>query len=209
MAITSFKQSTLGDLTKFNSFLAGNESTFRSSFVFLETVDVVVNTSSISFTNLNSSYSSQYKHLEIRGLGTTTRAGQNQDTYTLRINNDSGANYTRYQLNGDGSNIASSGASGQTYIALGQTGGGDSPTGAYGPFSVLILNAFDTTKNKGVLSFAASHTYDPAGGGPGKYTNLRSGVRLNTNVVDSLEIGNTSGSDYIPGSRFSLYGIEG
>ena len=59
-------------------------------------------TSSISFSSIPSTY----KHLQIRFIGTCTVSGEYSQAVYMRVNSDTGSNYSRHSLGGNGSTIS-------------------------------------------------------------------------------------------------------
>ena len=72
-----------------------------------------------------SSIPSTYKHLQIRYLARSARTGAATDDLAIRLNSDSGANYARHRLFGDGASVTASGQTSQVEIAYNQVPAGD------------------------------------------------------------------------------------
>jgi hypothetical protein len=154
------------------------------------------NQPSITFSSLGT-YSSTYKHLQIRATVRTDRAGA-ADGGIIRFNGDTGANYAHHILAGDGSSVNSFANTSQTQmVSLGGVGN-TAAANAFSAAVVDILDAYSTTKNKTLRSLHGVTSI-----------NLSSGVRLNTVSLTSIELGPQLGTNFLTGSRFSLYGIRG
>jgi hypothetical protein len=160
--------------------------------------------SSVVFDNL-ATYASTYKHLQVRAAARFSFAEIERGMY-LRINGDTGSNYAFHHLFGVGSGSASSAAgANQTSIAVGSTPSASATANVYGAMVLDLLDPYSTTKNKTVRVLSGS-----AGSGVQNWIALMSGVRLNTASITSLTfLEPNSGSNFVAGSRFSLYGIRG
>jgi hypothetical protein len=143
-----------------------------------------------------STFASTYKHLQIRSASLVNSGTTN--LVTLRFNGDTGSNYVAHYLEGNGSSVTSNWSTTTTSIYYGYWGTG-STTAAHGAV-VDILDAYSTSKNKTIRSFNGNHTASPL-------VTIYSGLWMNTAATTSLTI--TSPSNFLTGSRFSLYGIKG
>ena len=163
-------------------------------FELLETQTLGTATSSVTFTGLDSY--TDYKHLQIRMITeATSGSGEN---LLLTFNSDTGTNYARHQLFGNGSSVVSGADTSTTGIwtAL--------PSSVNFVSSVTdILDFSSTSKNTTVRTL----TSGIFGGSNDDYILLRSGVYINTNAITSLTLTAIS-SNIATGSRFSLYGIK-
>jgi hypothetical protein len=155
-------------------------------------------TSTITFSSLNT-YSSTYKHLQIRIAARSSHA-VTQQVVDLRFNGDSGSNYALHRLTGNGSAVSSAGATSQggAYAAL--IPGSSATANAFGASVCDILDTFSSTKNKTTRAMAGQ----PAGNEISMY----SGAWFNTASITSIAASIAAGT-FIAGSRFSLYGIKG
>jgi len=156
--------------------------------------------SSITFGNLNQ-WSSTYKHLQIRYLSRESSTGAN--TF-MRLNNDSGNNYSEHQLYGDGSGIGSTATSSVNKPYIGSLASSSDPTGVFAAGVVDLLDPFSTSKNKTVRTFSGNSP----GATASRYIFLRSFAYYSTASLTSITVLAQS-ADFVTGSRFSLYGIKG
>jgi hypothetical protein len=143
-------------------------------------------TSTISFTSITSTY----KHLQVRAS-----LNSGGDIECL-VNSDSGANYNRHYIIGDGSTAS---ASYQTsygllpaYVA----------TGKDGNFIQDFLDYTNTNKYKTTRSLSG---YEANGSG---YVLFSSGLWRSTSAITSITFNSKAGnmSQY---SSFALYGVKG
>jgi hypothetical protein len=168
-----------------------------TSFELIETSIVSgSSTSSVVFSGLGS-YSSTYKHLQIRGVA---KPATNANTY-LRINGDTGNNYAWHELYtyDPATSVASGYATSQNHIkAIYADGTGTA--NSFGAGVIDILDTYSTTKNKTVRILTG--TTDDV------FVALRSGLWNNTASITSLTLVTSDGSNLVAGSRFSIYGVK-
>jgi hypothetical protein len=156
----------------------------------------------IEFTSIPATYT----HLELRSLNINTGTGGSpwQANNLIRFNSDTGSNYARHSLIGNGSPPASAeGVSSVTFI-LGGKGGNlnGSYTNYVGSQVTSILDYANTNKYKTVRTLTGA---DFNGAGEVFFT---SGLWMDTNAITSITITNDAG-DLAEYSHFALYGIKG
>ena len=203
MANKSLQHSSLTDNIFYRSMLAGNAAYFPEfeSDDFLEEVVLTSSATSVTFSGLDSYATAGYKHLQIRAVGRSNRAA-NQDALYMQFNSDTGSNYARHYIRGDGS-LVSSGAtvsttSIQPMVLPGTT---DTPTNAFEVAIVDILDFSNSSKNTTVRTLdGKANTINSI--------YLWSGFWNNTAPVTSISLTSFVGQ-IIAGSRFSLYGSKG
>ena len=131
------KMSNLGlasTTVAYKSFLAGNLTyvpfTPTGSFESIATVTVGAGgTSSVDFTSIPSTY----QHLQVRCF---VMPSSSVTYYSLRLNNDTGANYTYHQLVTDGATTYSNGGTGTTEAYVQNTLSATNP-------NISIIDLFD------------------------------------------------------------------
>jgi len=167
------------------SAISGNLSSYES--IATSTVG-----SGGSSTITFSSIPSTYKHLQIRYSGFVAN-----DAF-IRFNGDTGTNYSRHSLYGNGSSAAAYGAANETAIGFTYTASNTNP----GSSICDILDYTNTSKYKTARILNGD---DQNGSG---IIMLASGNWQNTAAITSITIFEDSGvfGQY---SRFSLYGIKG
>ena len=168
-----------------------------SDYVRLETTLISTNTASVTFSNLNN-YAT-YKHLQIRAVLRGDFADVAGSAF-VTLNSDTGNNYARHLLNGNGSSVSSSGqistASMYNFNLLGANAGTNS-------FSPTILDILDfSSANKNTTLRSITGFVDSQFG-----VSIRSGFWNNTAAVTSINIA-PAGGNFVAGSRISLYGIR-
>jgi hypothetical protein len=174
------------------------------SFDLLETQVLTGSASSVTFSSLNT-YAAIYKHLQIRYVAKSDRSsGDGNDAMIMTLNGDSGANYNSHILQGDGSSVVSGfetyqNAMEYTYIA----GTGGNTTGAFGSGVMDLLDPFSTSKFKTRRTLVNNSL-----GGSFKTVSISSAMWRNTAAISSITFDQRYGSNFVAGSRFSLYGIK-
>jgi hypothetical protein len=166
---------------------------FESDYELITTQVLGSNQPSITFSSLGT-YSSTYKHLQIR-MAASTNAGS-QVNLRMRFNGDTGANYAFHYMFSTPSTVTSAAEVNFTYGFISNI---DSSTTSFLGAVSDILDPYSTSKNKTMRTLAANGS-----------TNvwLNSTLWRSTSSVTSIELFPTSGN-LITGSRFSLYGIKG
>jgi hypothetical protein len=182
-----------------NTILGAFSSGVAASTASYESIASAAGTGSSNTITL-SSIPTTYKHLQLRIFETAT-LGAGASTLSLRVNGDTGSNYARHQLIGNGSSANGAGNASTTSITLSTI----SPDSANDIGSVAIIDIHDyasTTKNKTIRTFSGCDR-----NGLGQVF-LGSGVYLSTTAINSLTVFLTSTS-LDTSSTFALYGIRG
>jgi hypothetical protein len=142
-----------------------------------------------------------YTHLQIRAIG--RGAGSNTDNgFYFRLNSDSGTNYTRHRIRGDGSSASASANTAADYAALGGLPAGGASASIFGTFVIDILDYANTNKYTTIRSLVGEDR-----NGAGNII-LNSNLWLNTNAVTSILLA-FDGPNLAQYSHFALYGIKG
>jgi hypothetical protein len=110
-----------------------------------ESIATVTGTGS-SATLTFSSIPSTYKHLQVRGILRSDSGSQN--SVVMRFNSDSGSNYARHVLSGNGSSASASAVASGTSAGLGYFPGGSDLANLYGALVLDVLDYTSTNKNK-------------------------------------------------------------
>jgi hypothetical protein len=136
--------------------------------------------SSISFTSIPATYTD---------LVLIINAGTNTG-YSVRLNGDSGSNYSYTRIYSDGSSAASDRGTNTTDIISGWGGSTNNI------ITVQIMNYANTSTNKTAITRI----------GDNSYTAAVVGLWRNTAAVNQVSI--VGGSNWVAGSTFTLYGIK-
>ncbi len=89
--------------TEYSSFLAGNPAVTPPSYESIATASGNGSSATITFSSIPSTYT----HLQIRAITRDTSALNDSYGAKLKINSDTGSNYTSHYLLGTGSGISS------------------------------------------------------------------------------------------------------
>ena len=156
--------------------------------------------SSVTFAGIPTGY----KHLQIRGI-----AKGNRSTYVddlgIRVNGDTGSNYSFHRLYGFG--VGSAGADAgatQTSMNIGQMAGGTVNNSlGLGGVIVDILDYSSVSKNKTIRSLSG---YDDNGQGAIEFA---SGAWYNSSTaISSITLLPLIGTNIAEFSSFALYGVK-
>ena len=159
-------------------------------------------TSTITFSSIPATY----KHLQVRGIGRTDATGGSTQNLNMTINNDTGANYTFHQLNGDGASVGSYGE------ALGRTNcvqvihitGSSSGASIFGAGIIDILDYTDTNKYRTVRSLRGQ-AQNNTDGSLALHSYLYAG---STSAISRLDFFASVGN-LVEYTQIALYGIKG
>ena len=150
-----------------------------------------------------SSIPSTYQHLQIRINARCLNTGTAANQVRIQFNSDTGSNYARHSLYGDGSTVTAAGNASQTSIlcplAITQNG---TTANIHSGLIMDIHDYISSTKNKTLRIFNGQ---DLNGSG---HVNLNSGLWMSTNTINSITIFLPS-DNFTTSSTFALYGIRG
>jgi hypothetical protein len=117
--------------------------------------------------------------------------------------------YANHSLTGRGGGfpaIESNASSSVSSIFLGFYAGSGETSDSFGAYAISLLDYSTTTKNTTIRALGGLHAVGLT------RIALASGLYNQTTAVSSIEflnINNPTGTNFIAGSRFSLYGIKG
>jgi hypothetical protein len=167
-------------------------------FESIATTTLGSSTSTVTFSSIPATY----KHLQIRYMARTDRAN-NEDIVLVRFNSDTGSNYSRHFLYGDGASVGAGGAASQTYILTDGCTGASATSGIFGVGLVDVVDYADTNKFKTLRGLTA---YDRNGGG---LIVINSGNWRSTSAITSITITSFNSANFVQYSHFALYGVKG
>lgn len=200
MAITKLSGSSLTNITKYDSFLAGNPYYVPPSFESIATYTLSSTTATVTFTSIPSTY----KHLQLRFMGRFSDTGTAIDSAYIQFNGITTSSYARHRLVGDGSNVTVGGNASATFIDLPNTVPFNGNTaGIMGVGIIDIHDYASSTKNKTLRAISGCDI-----NGAGGYINLSSGLFNSTSALTSISLYGSSVS-WVAGSTLALYGIKG
>lgn len=185
-------------------FASANQSAAATSFESIATSTVGSGGSSyVEFTSIPGTYT----HLQIRCLSQENQSPVSSNTsfdnFVMRFNSDSGSNYARHHLNGDGASAAAYGAASVTYAYTGISQRGGTSNLYFGATIIDILDYANTNKYKTVRALSGA---DLNGSGN---IRLASALWQSTSAVTSIRLqSDSSGWNLQQYSHFALYGIK-
>ena len=150
-------------------------------------------TATITFSNIPNTY----KHLQIRYIA----AGTATPIVYIRFNSDSGANYVRHRLQGNGTAAQASANTGDTAVTM----FGSAGLPAASTFGAAVVDILDYANVYKYKTVRALDGVDTNGAGTIEFM---SSLWMNTAAITSITITLNSGN-IAQNSRFSLYGIKG
>ncbi len=193
--IKSASRSSITNDQKYRSMLAG---TVPSSEYLITSTLLDANTPSLTFDV--SSFAGVYKHLQIVIAARTDRA-LHVDSAMIQFNADTGTNYRAHYLIGNGTTVISAADAQGDRIYAARISGNNAGTSVFGTGICDILDPYSSTKNTTTRALAGYTS------GSGSEVYLFSGLWMNTAAINSIRIFPNIGSNFVAGSRFSLYGV--
>jgi hypothetical protein len=149
----------------------------------------------VEFTSIPNTY----KHLQVRQI----TYGTQSDNCAGQFNSDTGNNYARHFVYGDGSSAAAGAGTSINYVNFGYVAGANSVGASMFSCAVTdILDYSSTSKYKTTRCLAGQ---DANGSG---LMVLYSGLWLNTAAISNIKLFPGSGS-FSQYTQFALYGIKG
>jgi len=190
MAIRSLKTGAMS-----RSALAGNPIIMPGSYESIATVTGNGTSQSLTFSNIPQTYA----HLEIRGIGQASYSSNDNGAIGVRLNGDTGSNYTRHFIRGSGSSVSAGGLTSTTFAEAGD--GAYLNTGS--TVGASVISVFDYTNTNKYTTIRGLSGMDNNGLGA---ITLGSGLWINTAAVTSLTIFQQN-ANFTDKSTFALYGI--
>jgi len=157
--------------------------------------------SSVTFSSIPSTY----QHLQLRIFAQVTRATYGRGGYSMRVNSDSGNNYSQHDITGNGDAAQTVGYASQSNITLGLLG--TTTSNAFGATIVDLLDYKDTNKYKTIRSLGGVD-HNGLIAGFGGIIGLNSNAWYSTSAISSIVI-TPDFSPFTQYSSFALYGIKG
>jgi hypothetical protein len=198
MAISRLSDASIQDgLPKFDNLWDGFSAV--GSMEPISAITLSASSASVEFNNIPSTYS----HLQIRYIARKDGALNDTTNILMNFNGSTSSIYNDHYLLGNGGSASGSGSSGNvTRIASIYFAGGGMTANTFGAGIIDILDYANTSKSKttrqlsGVSSNAASAI---------DYILFGSGLYGSTSAITSITL---TGSNFVAGSSFSLYGIK-
>lgn len=190
MPIKRLSQMSLTSFQKHSNLLAGNPAYDPPAFELLQTTILSSSASSVTFSSIVQTY----KHLQIRMVANSNNGSL--DLLGVVFNNVTSASYASHAMRGDGSSVSAysnSSQSGEFFAGV------FSNATTFGASVIDILDYSSTSKNTTarILTGVAANRIE-----------LWSGLFNNTNAITQIQLKPINGTNFLTGSRFSLYGIR-
>jgi hypothetical protein len=178
-----------------------------ASFESIATVTVGSGgTSSASFDSIPNTY----KHLQIRWIARSNYPGSsNIISMFLRLNGDSGSNYSWHYINADPPTLSAGGVANAGSILVSYLPASGYTSGMFGTGVIDILDYNKTSTYKTVRTFGGCDTNNT--GGEKGIVSFSIGNWRSTSAISSITLANASdlSNGLTQYSEFSLYGIKG
>jgi len=153
--------------------------------------------STITFSSIPATFT----HLQVRGIVRSSLASTAAG-FIMRVNSDSGSNYSAHNLGGDGSSTQANAYVSNTYMYPGPAMPAASTTASI--FGTMVIDLLDYANTNKYKTMRALSGYDSNGSGQ---IYFNSASWRNTNAITNLSLLFTS-SDCVQYSQFALYGIR-
>jgi hypothetical protein len=165
---------------------------YSNSYESIATVTAAGGETSLNFTSI----AGTYKSLQIRGWYKSSGGGGG----SMRFNSDTGSNYARHYLGGNGSSVFAGGNATQTLMFTADQSGS-----TYN--SVILIDIIDYASTSKYKTMRAWNGYDINAAGGSTY--MYSGLWMSTSAVTSIQLGcGNFGGTFAAGSTFALYGVK-
>lgn len=187
---------------------ASANNTVSTSFESIATVTVGSGgAASVEFTSIPSTY----EHLQIRGISQTNRATYNVDNIRVRVNSDTGSNYSYHTLSSDpaspSTSVLAEGQANKSYMHSNLATVSSVATNTFGATIIDILDYKNTNKYSTLRAISGGDTNGAASGFAGFIT-FGSGNWRNTNAITSITLTMEYGSLFNQHTTFALYGCK-
>ena len=193
MAVSRVKTSSvLQGFPKYRSMLGGNAAYDPAATFLIQRINATGSSSSISFTSIPSTY----KNLQVRAVFS---AAATSGSVFIQVNGDTGSNYARHNLSGDGSTTYGRSSASTGYPSL-NTNYNLSPTYP----SALIVDLIDYASTSKTKTMRAIYGLDI--NGSSSEIDLNSILWASTSAVNRVDI--FAGTNFTSGSTFALYGMK-
>ena len=145
---------------------------------------------------------STYEHLQLRMSVRDTALGTAASIYmelggTGDSPVDTGANYSRHYMKGEGSSVAASSGTGNNNVWLGKSAASGSPAAEYSSMIIDVLDYANSNKNTTIMAL---------NNGLPESISFRSGLWDDTSVLNAIRM--DADSNFVRGSEFTLYGLK-
>jgi len=155
----------------------------------IQSITLTTGSSDVTFSSIPQTYTD----LVIVSANAVAPGGY---AYTVRVNSDTGNNYSTTRLIGNGTSATSDRGNNQNWIYAGSV---KSSTDPIGNLIINLMNYSNTTTYKTILVRTNNDNANTA---------LSAGLWRNTAAITSVSIGAEFSTNFVVGSTFTLYGIK-
>jgi len=160
----------------------------------------VDNVTTVTFTSIPATY----EHLQLR-VSTHDQYATNTDQLYVRLNNDSGSNYSNHWMQGySGSGVGATASTGDSYAKWGDAVGGNNAATEYSNSVIDILDYANTNKNTTVQYFSGSVPSLSAA----STVKLGSSLWDATSAVNEIYVYVINTPAFQRGTEMTLYGLN-
>ena len=171
-----------------------------NTYTLISSNTLTSNAASVTFSSIPATYT----HLQVRGIARTALASA-PDVLRIRFNSDTGNNYERHLLYGDGTSALAAAAASGNLMTLGTIAANNSTASAFSAHIIDVLDYKNTNKYKTLRALNGFNNNTTSN----SEISLTSGLWQNTNAITSILIFADSASNLSQYSQFALYGIKG
>ena len=149
-----------------------------------------------------------YTDLVLRFTARSTAAGATDARGDIRLNGITTNLYSDTTIFGDGSTAQSTRATSATYLSCFTVSAADATTNAFGTVELYLPNYANTSNNKTVSAYSAAES-NTATATAWYWNGATAGLYRSTSAITEINIAlRASGSSFVSGSSFFLYGIK-
>lgn len=164
--------------------------------------------SSISFVGIPSGY----KHLQIRGIHRVAANSDNVGDVYMRVNGDSGSNYSNHLLVGDGTTPAATGGANRTSVMGYDYYNSVGNLGYANTFATCVIDLLDYANSSKYKTMRFLEGREMNSNNTDGRVYIESGLWMNTAPITSINFyaltGGGAASNFAQYSQFALYGIK-
>lgn len=151
-----------------------------------------------------SSIPQNYQHLQLI-LQVRSDLAAEVDNVQLRFNGDSGANYDRQRLSANSTTVSAAAARANTSDQIGVCEAANSRASNFSPIQTFIYGYSRTDAEKHLMS--QSSVLGDVSADTDLQIQYRGSRWRSTSAITSIVISPVTGTNFVSGSRFQLYGI--
>lgn len=165
-----------------------------STYEKIEAKTLGSNTTSVTFSTISGTFTDLVLICSARSATAAV-----SDTYLMTLNGDTGNNYSRTRLLGNGSTATSGNRSSAPNIDFEGMAGANASSGTFMTARVQLQNYSNATTYKTCLV---------RGDDANNYVLATVGLWRSTSAITSITLATSSGAQFVTGSTFTLYGIK-